>query len=106
MIYGEENCHYTYLLTNNTLLIGSVSSRMMYIPFLIMVYLLALTLFSRDEYKLDSCGLSYMWNDQHEIHTKQCTQIIHQRKEVIALQKWNINISTSSMCRMYRLFKK
>ena len=81
-----------------------------------MVYRIALNLFRRDEYKsqwlkrvkyiLDSCGLSYMWYNQHEIPTKQCKVIIHRRIEDIALQKWNTDISTSSMCRMYRLFKK
>ena len=81
-----------------------------------MVYRIALNLFRRDEYKsqwlkrvkyiLDSCGLSYMWYNQHEIPTEQCKVIIHRRIEDIALQKWNTDISTSSMCRMYRLFKK
>ena len=79
-----------------------------------MVYRIALNLFRRDEYKsqwfkrvkyiLDSCGLSYMWYNQHEIPTKQCKVIIHRRIEDIALQKWNTDISTSSMCRMYRFF--
>ena len=32
--------------------------------------------------------------------------IIHQRIEDIALQKWNTDISTLSMCKMYRIFKK
>ena len=79
------------------------------------VYMIALNLFRRDEYKsqwlkrvkyiLDSCGLSYMWYNQHEIPTKQCKIIIHRRIEDIAVQKWNTDVSTSSMCRMYRLFK-
>ena len=81
-----------------------------------MVYMIALKLFRRDEYKsqwlkrvkyiLDSCGLSYMWYQQQELSTKQCKFIIHQRIEDIALQKWNTDISTSSMCKMYRIFKK
>ena len=48
----------------------------------------------------------YMWYNQHAIPTKQCKVIIHRRIEDIALQKWNTDVSTSSMCRMYRLFKK
>ena len=78
--------------------------------------MIALKLFRRDEYKsqwlkrvkyiLDSCGLSYMWYQQQELSTKQCKVIIHQRIEDIALQKWNTDISTSSMCKMYRIFKK
>ena len=44
--------------------------------------------------------------DSIEIPTKQCKVIIHRPIEDSALQKWNIDISTSSMCRMYRLFKK
>ena len=50
--------------------------------FAYMVYMIALQLFYRDEYKsqwlkrvkyiLDSCGLSYMWNQQQELSTKQC----------------------------------
>ena len=82
--------------------------------FAYMVYMIALKLFRRDEYKsqwlkrvkyiLDSCGLSYMWYQQQELSTKQCKVIIHQRIEDIALQKWNTDISTSSMCNMYRIF--
>ena len=82
--------------------------------FAYMVYMIALKLFRRDEYKsqwlkrvkyiLDSCGLSYMWYQQQELSTKQCKVIIHQRIEDIALQKWNTDISTSSMCKMYRIF--
>ena len=82
--------------------------------FAYMVYMIALKLFRRNEYKsqwlkrvkyiLDSCGLSYMWYQQQELSTKQCRVIIHQRIEDIALQKWNTDISTSSMCKMYRIF--
>ena len=80
--------------------------------------MIALKLFRRDEYKLqwlkrvkyilDSCGLSYniMWYQLQEISTKQCKVIIHQRIEDIALQKWNTDISTSSICKMYRIFIK
>ena len=84
--------------------------------FAYMVYMIELKLFRRDEYKsqwlkrvkyiLDSCGLSYMWYQQQQLSTKQCKVIIHQRIEDIALQKWNTDISTSSMCKMYRIFKK
>ena len=84
--------------------------------FAYMVYIIALNLFRRDEYKsqwlkrvkyiMDNCGLSYMWYQQQETPTKQCKIIIHQRIEDIALLKWNTDISTSSMCKMYRIFKK
>ena len=70
--------------------------------------MIALNLFRRDEYKsqwlkrvkyiLDSYGLSYMWYNQHVIPTKQCKTNIHRRIEDIALQKWNTDVSTSSMC--------
>ena len=53
--------------------------------FAYMVYMIALKLFRRDEYKsqwlkrvkyiLDSCGLSYMWYQQQELSTKQCKVI-------------------------------
>ena len=79
--------------------------------FVYMVY--ALNLFGIDEYKsqwlervkyiLDSCGLSYMWYNQHAIPTKKCKVIKHGRIEDIAQQKWNTDVSTSSMSRMYRL---
>ena len=58
----------------------------------------------RVKYILDSYGLSYMWYQQQELSTKQCKVIIHQRIEDIALQKWNTDISTSSMCKMYRIY--
>ena len=45
-----------------------------------------------------------MWYQQQELSTKQCKVIIHQRIEDIALQKWNTDISTSSMCKMYGIF--
>ena len=76
--------------------------------------MIASNLFHRDEYKsqwfktykyiLDSCGLSCMWYHQHEIPTKLCKIIIHRRIDDIALQKWNTDIYTSSMCKMYRIF--
>ena len=82
--------------------------------FTYMVYMIALKLFRRDEYQsqwlkrvnyiLYSCGLSYMWYQQQEIPTKQCKVIIHPRIEDIALQKWNTDFSTSSMCKMYIIF--
>ena len=78
--------------------------------------MIALNLFLRDEYKtiwlcrvkciLDNCGLSYMWCDQQVINTQQCKLIIHKRIEDIALHKWYTDISTSSMCVLYRTFKK
>ena len=68
----------------------------MYILLLIIVYMIALNLFGRDKYKahwlkrdkfiMDSCGLSYMWFNQHEIHTKQC-KAIHRRIEDTARKK-------------------
>ena len=80
------------------------------------MYMIALHLFFRDEYKtiwlcrvkciLDNCGLSYMWCDQHVINTQQCKLIIHTRIEDIALHKWYTDISTSSMCILYRTFRK
>ena len=84
--------------------------------FAYMVYMSALKLFRRYEYKsqwlksvkyiLDSCGLFYMWHQKQVISTKQCKVIIHQRIEDSALQKWNTDISTSSICKMYILFNK
>ena len=80
------------------------------------IYIIALNLFLRDEYKthwlsrvkciLDHCGLSYMWTDQQALDTKQCKLIIHKRIEDVALHKWFTDISTSSMCSFYRLYKK
>ena len=82
--------------------------------FAYMVYMTALNLFRRDEYTsqwlkrvkyiLDSCGLTYMSYNQHEILTKQCNVIIHRRIKATALKTWNTYISTSSICRMYRFF--
>ena len=53
--------------------------------FAYMVYIIALNVFHRYEYKsqwlkrvmyiLDSCGLSYMWYHLHGIPTKQCKVI-------------------------------
>ena len=45
-----------------------------------------------------------MWYNQHEIPIKQYNAMINRRIEDIALQKYNTDISTSLMCRMYRLF--
>ena len=80
--------------------------------FAYMVYMIALKLIRRDEYKsqwlkrvkyiLDSCGLSYMRYKQQELSTTQC-EVIIQRIYDITLQKWN---TTSSMCKMYRIFLK
>ena len=80
------------------------------------MYKTVFNLFTRDEYKaqwlcrvktiLDNCGLSYMWVDQHTIDTRRCRIIIQKRIEDIAMHKWYIGMSTSSMCTMHRLFKK
>ena len=38
--------------------------------------------------------------------TNQAKQLIHTRIEEVALHNWYTDISTSSMCTTYRLFKK
>ena len=43
-----------------------------------------------------------MWYNQHIVPKKQCK--VHRRVEEIARGKWNTDISTSSMCKMSRLF--
>ena len=76
--------------------------------------MIALNLFRRDEYKSQWLKeLSIFWIVVAypicgTINTQflQCKVILHRRIEDIALQKWNTDVSTSSMCRMYRLFKK
>ena len=80
------------------------------------MYTIIFTLFTRNEYKakwlcrikciLDSCGLSYIWDNQTTIDTATCKKIIHKQIEDIALQQWYTNVSSSSMCATYRLFKK
>ena len=55
---------------------------------------------------LDNCGLSYIWLEQDNINTKECKLVIHERIEDIALHSWFIDISSSSMCIFYRLYKK
>ena len=82
--------------------------------FAYIVYMIVLKLFLRDEYKalslcrvkciLDNCGLSYMWYNQHLIDAKQCNNITCKRIE--ELHKWYTDISLSSMCTLYRLFKQ
>ena len=47
-----------------------------------------------------------MWFNQNKIDTKQSKQILHNRIEDIALQNWNTDVFTSSMCTIYRRFKK
>ena len=79
------------------------------------MYMFVLKLFLRDEYKacwlcrvkciLDNCSLSYMWYNQHLIDAKQCNMITCKRIEDVALQKWYTDISISTMCTLYRLFK-
>ena len=55
---------------------------------------------------VDNCGLSYLWLNQSIIDINQAKQLIHRRIEEVALHNWYIYVSTSSMCTMYRLFKK
>ena len=40
------------------------------------------------------------------MYTNQAKQLIHKRIEEVALHNWYTDISTSSMCTMYKLFKK
>ena len=47
-----------------------------------------------------------MWCGQQVINTQQCKLIMHTRTENIALHKWYTDISTSTMCVLYRTFKK
>ena len=80
------------------------------------MYTIALKLFTLGEYKakwlcrvkciLENGGLSYIWETQDIIDTKICQKIIEKQIDDIALQIWYTSISTSSMCTMYRLFKK
>ena len=47
-----------------------------------------------------------MWLNQQTLYTKQCMLIIHNRLEDITMQKWCNDMSTSSMCSRYKMFKK
>jgi len=86
------------------------------VTFTHLIYMISLNLFMRGEYEvkwlsrvkriLDNCGLSYVWYNQDTIDNKRCKSIIHRRIEDIALHNWYSQISTSSMCTMYRIFKK
>ena len=79
------------------------------------IYRITLKLFISGEYKtqwlsrvkgiLDNCGLSYIWLNQNCIDKSQCKSIIHKRIEDMAHQKWYIDLSNSSMCITYKLFK-
>ena len=53
-----------------------------------------------------NCGLSYTWLNQNRIDKSKCKSIIHKRIEDIAHQKWYIDLSNSSLCITYKLFKK
>ena len=80
------------------------------------VNMIAHNLFVRDVYKVkwlcrvkncvDNCGLGYLWLNQSMIGINQAKQLIHTRIEEVALHNWYTDISTSTMCTMYRLFKK
>ena len=85
------------------------------IPLAYTTYIIVLNIFMRNEYKAhrlikvnhipNNCGLSYMWLNQQTRHTKWCKLIIHNRLEDIAMQKWGNDMSTSSMCSGYKMFK-
>ena len=78
------------------------------------VYMIAHNLFVRAVYKakwlcrvkhiVHNCGLTYL--NQSMMDTNHAKQLIHTRIEEVALHNWYTDISTSSMCTMYRLFKK
>ena len=80
------------------------------------VYMIVHNLFVRDVYKakwlcrvnniVDNCGLSYVWPNQSMMYTNQAKQLIHTRIKEVALHNWYTDISTFSMCTMYRLYKK
>ena len=80
------------------------------------VYMVAHNLFVRDVYKdkwlcrvkntVHNCGLSYLWLNQSMVDTNPAIQLIHPKIEDAALHNWYTDISTSSMCTMYRLFMK
>ena len=80
------------------------------------VFMITHNLFVRYVYKakwlcrvkhiVDNCGLSYLWLNQSMMDTNHAKQLIHTRIEEVALHNWYTDISTSSMCTMYILFKK
>ena len=80
------------------------------------VYIIALKLYTTGSFKaqwickiksiLDNCGLSYIWDNQEEIDTRQCKILIYKQIEDQAIHQWYIDINASSMCSMYRIFKK
>ena len=55
---------------------------------------------------IDNCGISYLWLNQSMMDTNQAKQLIHTIIEEVALHNWYTDIPTSSMCTMYKLFKK
>ena len=60
----------------------------------------------RVKHIVDNCGLSYLWLNQSMMDTNHAKPLIHTRIEEVALHNWYTDISTSSMCTMYILFKK
>ena len=80
------------------------------------VYMIAHNLFARDVYKakwlcrvkniVDNCGLRYLWQNQSMMDINKAKQFIHTRIEEVASYNWYTDISTSSMCTMYRFLKK
>ena len=61
---------------------------------------------SRVECLLANLGVSYIWLNQNRIDKSKCKYIIHKSIEDIAHHKWYIDLSNSSMCITYKLFKK
>ena len=76
------------------------------------VYISANNMFVRDVYKAkwlcrvnnigDNCGLSYLWMNQSMMDTNQVKQLIHTRIKEVALHNWYTDMSTSSMCTMFK----
>ena len=54
---------------------------------------------------LDSCGLSYVWQNQEYLDVKIVKSIVAKRLEDIGIQKWYTSISVSPMCEVYKEVK-
>ena len=78
-------------------------------------YKLSMQLFSNDVFQsswlrriktiLDSCGLTYVWQNQDYLDVKIVKLIVAKRLEDIAIQKWYTSISVSPMCEVYKEVK-
>ena len=78
-------------------------------------YKLSMQLFSNDVFQsswlrriktiLDSCGLTYVWQNQDYLDVKIVKLIVAKRLEDIAIQKWYTSISVSPMCEVYKADK-